>query len=89
MIAETLVEFVRRFHGVLPGHRVGDEQNLGGRELVFQLRQLRHQLFVDMQAARSVDQENVAARLHRFFARAASEFGRLGFLGRAFVDRES
>ena len=49
---ELLVELVGRFHRVLPGHGVGHEQDLDRIQQVFQFLQLRHQLIVDMQAAR-------------------------------------
>ncbi len=67
--AQALVELVGRLHRVLPGHGVGDEQNLGGIELFLELGELRHQLVVDVQAAGGVDQQNVAAGLHGFLAR--------------------
>ena len=41
--AEALVELVGRFHGVLPGHGVGHEQDFDRVELLFQLLQLGHQ----------------------------------------------
>ncbi len=68
--AQPLVELVGRFHGVLAGHGVGDEQNFGGIEQFFELGQLGHQLFVDVQASGGIDQQHVAAGLHGFFARA-------------------
>ena len=86
--AQALVELVGRFHRVLAGHGVGDEQNLGGIEQLFELRQLRHQFVVDVQAAGGIDQQHVAAGLHGFLAGGTRQIDRLGFLRRAFVDRQ-
>ena len=77
--AEALVEFIGGFDGVLAGHGVGDEQDFGGVEQVFELAQLGHQIFVDVEAAGGVDQHHVAAGLDGFFASRTREIDRLGF----------
>ena len=80
------MELVGGFHGVLAGHGVGDKQDLGGIEQFFERGKLGHQIFVDVQAARGIDQQDVAAGLHGFLARGAGQIERLGFFRRAFVD---
>ncbi len=67
--AETLVELVGRFDGVLAGHGVGDEQNLYRVKLLFQLLQLHHQVVIDVQAAGGIDQQDIAAGVGGFAAR--------------------
>ena len=63
------------FHGVLPGHGVGHEQDLHRIELLLQLLQLHHQLVVDVQAAGGIHQQHVAPAVDRL-ARAPSAPGR-------------
>ncbi len=84
---KPLVKFVRRFDRVLPGHRVGDEQNLAGVQQIFELRQLRHQVVVDVQTSRSIDQQHIAPGLHRFLACGPRQVERLGLLRRPFINR--
>ena len=50
-------------HGILTGHGVGDEKNLMGMDGVLYRRQLLHEFFVDVQTARSIDQEDIAKTL--------------------------
>ena len=64
--AEALVELVGGLHRVLPGHGVGDEQDLDRVQLLLQLLQLGHQLVVDVQAAGGIDQQHVAAAVDGF-----------------------
>jgi len=49
--AQPLVEFIGRFHRVLPGHGVCHEQDFDRVELFLELAQLAHQLVVDVQPA--------------------------------------
>ena len=85
--SQALVEFVRRFDGVLSRHGVGHEQNLHRVELLLQLLQLHHQVVVDMQAARRVHEQDVAAPIDAFPARRTCQVERRGLAGRALVDR--
>ena len=56
----------RGIHGVLSGHRVDDEQRLGGAHERVQRLRLGHHFGVDVQAARGVeDQPTLAAPLRR------------------------
>ena len=84
--AKAFVELVGRFDGVLARHGVGDEEDLDGVKLLFELLQLSHQIVVDVEAAGGVDQQNVAAGLRAFAARGAGQVERLRFSGRAFID---
>src|SRR5208337_4671812 len=56
---QPLVESGRDVGGFLAGHRVGDEYDVMRIERGLQARQLVHQLFIDLQAAGSVDQNRV------------------------------
>ena len=47
--------------GVLAGHRVDDEEDVVGLRLLADLRQLGHQVLVDVEAAGGVDDQHVAA----------------------------
>ena len=48
---EEIVEGLRGVDGVLAGHGVGDEQDLGGAQDRLELGELRHQVFVDVEAS--------------------------------------
>jgi hypothetical protein len=85
------VEGLGGVDGVLAGHGVGDEEDLGGVEELFELRHLVHQGGVDLVAAGGVDDEDVAAEVGGFalgfFGEAQDEVGFGGFaLQIAFVD---
>ncbi len=56
---DALVEGLRDAHGLLAGHRVEHEQDVGRLRLVTDARELLHQLLVDLQAARRVDDHRV------------------------------
>lgn len=71
---EAVVEGLGGVDGVLAGHGVGDEEDLGGGEELFELRHLVHEGFVDAEAAGGVDDEHVAAEVGGFA---------LGFLRKA------
>ena len=77
MMAEPLVKFSGRAHRVLPDHGVGDEQYFGGIQLALEVRQLVHQLIVNVQAAGGVHQDHVARGQFGFADRAAYDFERL------------
>jgi len=66
--AEAFVEVLSRIDGVLAGHGVGDEQDLLRVEQPFELLHLGHQLFINMQSARRVDDKRVAGHDARFAA---------------------
>ena len=55
------VEFVGGANGVLPGHGVGDEENLRRIQQLFQRLHLVHQFVVDVQTSGGVDDQHVAA----------------------------
>ena len=57
--AEAVVELLRRLHGVLAGHGVGDEEDLARPHVVLDRVELLHQLFVDVQAAGGVEDDGV------------------------------
>ena len=59
--AERLVEFFSYIDRVLTGHRVDDEQDLVRVNFIFDILQLLHQLFVDVQAAGGVEDNDVVA----------------------------
>jgi hypothetical protein len=56
---EAVVEGLGGVDGVLAGHGVGDEEDLGGVELLFELGHFVHERFVDAEAAGGVDDEDV------------------------------
>ena len=57
---EAVVEGLGGVDGVLAGHGVGDEEDLGGVEELFELGHFVHELLVDAEAAGGVDDEDVA-----------------------------
>ena len=71
---EEVVEGLGGVDGVLAGHGVGDEEDFGGVEQLFELGHLVHEGVVDAEAAGGVDDEDVAAEVGGFAA---------GFLGEA------
>src|ERR1044072_9216041 len=74
-------------HGVLPGHRVGDEENLMRSDGIFDGAQLLHQLFVNMQTSRGVDQKKITKLPLRLFqCLLANRHGRLFWIG--VIDRQ-
>ena len=60
--ADPRVELARALDRVLPGHRVGDEQQVRRVGHVLDRDELGHQLVVDVQAAGGVDDHGVEAR---------------------------
>jgi len=58
---QPFVEFRGHIDGILPGHGVRDEEDLGGMDLPFDLLQFRHHLFVDMEPSRRIDKNNFIA----------------------------
>jgi len=61
--AEPVVEGLSGVDGVLAGHGVGDEEDLGGFEVGFEGGHLVHEELVDAEAAGGVDEEDVAAEV--------------------------
>src|SRR5581483_11232555 len=83
---DLFMKLLRRAHGILAGHGVSDEKNLDRRGLLLDLLQLDHQLFVNVQAARGVNQQCVVARQLTFAQSAAYQLKRLIDV-RRFEDR--
>ena len=67
---EEIVEGLGGVDGVLAGHGVGDEEDFGGVEELFERGHLVHEVGVDLVAAGGVDDEDVAAEVGGF-ARAS------------------
>src|SRR5205085_8375510 len=61
--SDAAMKLFRRTNGVLASHRVSHEEDLDWMSLPLNVDQLFHQLIVDMQAARGVDQQRVEAGL--------------------------
>jgi hypothetical protein len=70
---------------VLARHRIDDEQDAVRRDRLLDRRQLGHQLLVDVQAARGVDDQDVLALLRRPLPRPRGDFDGVG-IGAALVD---
>ena len=85
--AEPLVELIRRLHRVLTGHGVGDKQDFGRVQRFLQLMQFLHQLFVNVQAAGGIDQQNVPPGLHCLAPGGTGQVEWLRFFRSAFVNR--
>src|SRR6185295_10717029 len=79
---DLIVKLLRGSHGVLSGHRVGDKQNLRRHCLRFDLFKLDHQLFVDVQASGSVDEQGVVAGQFAFAHGLAAKLQRVVNVGR-------
>src|SRR5208337_4136555 len=81
--SKTRMKILGRADGVLAGHGIGDEQNLRRVEEFFQALHLRHELFVDVQAAGGIDDKRIAAHDDGFtaglFGQALDEGGVGGF----------
>ena len=73
---ELGVELVGAVDGVLAGHRVADEEDLLRLRAGLDVEQLRHQLFVNVEAAGGVEDHDVAIRLARGVERAFADAGR-------------
>ena len=70
---EFFVELVRRADGVLPGHRVSDEQNLLRTKQPLQRLHLVHELVVDMETAGGVHNQNIGSGVDGFTSRLFGE----------------
>ena len=75
---ERLVERLGRGDGVLAGHGVADEEDLVRLDLLLDLRQLGHQLVVDVQPAGRVEDQRVAARAVGLDQRLLADLDRVG-----------
>ena len=73
--ADPLLELLRAAHRVLPGHGVGDVEDLARLGERLQLVQLRHQLVVDVETAGGVDQHELVAHRPRAARRARRDGG--------------
>ena len=80
--ADLAVELAGALDGVLPGHRVGDVEQVGGLDHVLDRDQLGHQLVVDVQPAGGVDDDDVAAGVAGLGHRAAGPRHRVEVAGR-------
>ncbi len=63
------MELIGGAHRILPGHGVGDEQNLRGIQQLLQRLHLVHQVVVNVEAAGGVDDQHVTAGNDGFAAR--------------------
>ena len=91
---QPLVELLRRLHRVLPGHRIGDKQDLLRVEQLLQPLHLAHQVFINMQTARRIDDQRVAAevaasRRASFASRSTSAVPAASPFSVAFIDWRS
>ena len=80
--ADLAVELAGALDGVLPGHRVGDVEQVGRLDDVLDRDQLGHQLVVDVQPAGGVDDDDVAAGVAGLGHRAARARHRIEVAGR-------
>src|SRR5690606_37470292 len=78
---EALVERVGDVHLVLTGHRVEDEEDVRGRDRLVDVVELLHQGLVDRESAGGVEDDDVAALLHRRVDRLATDRDRILALG--------
>ena len=67
--ADRVLERLRDVHGFLTGHRVDDEQRVVRLHRVTDAAQLVHQIGVDLQTTRGVDDHDVAAEARGLFER--------------------
>ena len=84
--AQAFVKLFSRFHGILPSHSIGHEQDFHRVQTSLQFFQFHHQGIVDVEAAGSVHNDHVATGLYCFFTRAFSQFQRLHFAFRTLVN---
>lgn len=61
--ADPMVELTRALDGILAGHGVGDIEPIGGIDGGLDRLQFGHEVVVDVQAARGIDDERVEAEL--------------------------
>ncbi len=80
--ADLRVELARALDRVLPGHRVGDVKQIRRPRDFLDRDELLHQLVVDVQAARGIDDHDVVADRPRFGQRALRARDRIHFTGR-------
>ncbi len=59
------MELIRRPHRVLPGHRIGNEQNLLRIQQALQHLHLLHQLLIHVQTTGRIHNQRVAAGIDR------------------------
>ena len=82
---DRLGELLGDVDGVLAGHRVDDEQDVGRAHDLADAHELLHELLVDVQAARRVDDEHVLAVLLGAVERPAGDVDRVA-VGALLVD---
>ena len=81
-------ELLRDVDRVLPRHRVDHEQDVVRPEQLLEVRQLLHQLLVDVKAAGGVDDQHVLAVALRLVQRPAGDVARVA-VGALLVDRRA
>ena len=74
---QALVKLPGALDRVLTGHGVSHQQGFGGSHQVLDLLQLLHERVIDMESARGIDQENVAAAGPGLHKRRAAELQRI------------
>ncbi len=74
---ESLVEAARDVDGVLAGHRVGDEHDLVRRDGGANVRELLHELLVDVEPPRRVEETDVVPLVSRRDERLATDRHRI------------
>ena len=80
--AHAAIELARALDRVLPGHRVGDVEQVGRLRRLLDRLQLHHQLVVDVEAAGGVDDDDVEAGVAGLGQRAARALHGIHLAGR-------
>ena len=80
--AEPAVELACALDGVLPGHRIGNVQQIAGARRITNRFELGHQLVVDVQPACGVDDDHVVPQVRGFRDSAFRARDRIHLAGR-------